>query len=445
MPFLGSKRCHEACEVRIRSYLELKDGHPRAIGHDFVNIHGEDHRRNWGYLMDRTREAFGNDRAWGGKRAVLYNHFVVSPDPKDGVDLDTLRELTMRWVREFFGNDLAAGKLGSYEVAVVYHDDNEGRVPHAHVIVNNTDLDSGRRLQIDNASNLHALPDRLQEIAREMGLRHFDNDEGEAMRRKTMLAGRYFTKEERELMRNGRFCWKQDIANNIQVARRTSRTEGEFIDACAKLGITVETKGEDWVFSHPANPKRWRASGHRIGRSYSRDGLLAAIAGDAGRRAPRSPLVRENVAAHIGDGPLEAYRITQGFVDGMKLAAVVERGVTVAQAAKTLKANDDFGIRCAEDYDREIAKIDAILGSCGEGAAKGYIAQRRILAEAREIAKRGNFFAGIADAGARASAWASLPADEAADSGKARGQDGSIEHGRLREHQRQDRSRGKAR
>lgn len=36
--------------------------------------------------------------------------------------------------------------FGNYEVAVVYHDDNERRIPHAHVVVNNTNLNTGHRL-----------------------------------------------------------------------------------------------------------------------------------------------------------------------------------------------------------------------------------------------------------------------------------------------------------
>ncbi|BDE94863.1 relaxase/mobilization nuclease domain-containing protein [Raoultibacter timonensis] len=432
MPMLGSKRSHEACGVRIRDYLELKDGRPRAIAHDFVNIHGKDYQRNWGYVMDRTREEFGNDGAWRGKDAVTYNHFVVSPDPRDGVDVDTLRELTMRWVREFFGDGANAGRLGNFEVAVVYHDDNENHVPHAHVIVNNTDLDSGRRLQIDNATNERTLPNRLQEIAKDMGLRYFDNDVNERIRKEIQQAGRYFTKEERKLLRQGRFSWKQDLANNLQVARRTSRNEAEFLDACDRLGIAVEQKGDDWMFSHPANPERWKVRGYRLGKAYSRTGIAKSIEDDAARMAPRNPQVRENVAARIGDEEIEAFDVLQGFIDSMKLAVVVERGVTVAQAAKTLKVNDDYKIRCAEDYGREIARLDSIIKKLdgGEGS-RGYMAQRKLLAEARDIAAHGSFFANVPDAGARPHGGKPAPAGTG-DQGRKRAQDRNRESGRAR-------------
>ena len=63
---------------------------------------------------------------------------MLSPDPKNHVKLDALRELTVAWVREHFSE---------HEVAIVYHDNNAGRIPHAHVVVNNTNVVTGRRLQ----------------------------------------------------------------------------------------------------------------------------------------------------------------------------------------------------------------------------------------------------------------------------------------------------------
>jgi len=59
--------------------------------------------------------------------AHTYKHYAISPDPRDGIPPDSLRRLATRWAREGFPD---------LQVAIVYHDDNEGHVPHAHVIVN---------------------------------------------------------------------------------------------------------------------------------------------------------------------------------------------------------------------------------------------------------------------------------------------------------------------
>lgn len=82
--------------------------------------------------MDECRHALGCDTLVGGhKRVRTYEHFVLSPDPRDKVSLAMLRELATEWARTYFGN---------YQVAIYYHDDNELHIPHAHLIVNNANL-----------------------------------------------------------------------------------------------------------------------------------------------------------------------------------------------------------------------------------------------------------------------------------------------------------------
>ena len=113
----------------IRNYLE-KNG--RALGRDFLNLPVEEWitedrggatlRVEWDAEMDATRRAYGTDAPWKGMRARTFKHFVISPDPEDAIDMTQLRELSQAW---------AAKHFGSHEVAIVYHDDNEGNIPHA--------------------------------------------------------------------------------------------------------------------------------------------------------------------------------------------------------------------------------------------------------------------------------------------------------------------------
>lgn len=130
----------------VMRYLE-RDG--RALARDYLNIGAQveswqgDLPRygpcDWASEMDAVREASGNGTAWHGKSARTWKHYVLSPDPDNRVDLATLRELAVAWAHEHFPG---------YRVAIVYHDDNEGHIPHAHVVVNNTSLETGRRLQV---------------------------------------------------------------------------------------------------------------------------------------------------------------------------------------------------------------------------------------------------------------------------------------------------------
>ena len=141
----------------VMRYLE-RGG--RALARDFLNLappvagegpgdlpeHGP---YDWAAAMDATRAAAGNDLPWRGRAARTWKHYVISPDPRNGVSLDELRELATAWARRWFPD---------CEVAVVYHDDNAGRIPHAHVVVNNTVL-------LDGQAPPGARPPRAQPLA----------------------------------------------------------------------------------------------------------------------------------------------------------------------------------------------------------------------------------------------------------------------------------------
>ena len=81
----------------ICRYLTRKN---RALASDYINIDVPDPMHpdaafDWARVMDSTRRAFGNDLPWRGKRVRTYKHYVVSPDPKDGIGLEALRELSL--------------------------------------------------------------------------------------------------------------------------------------------------------------------------------------------------------------------------------------------------------------------------------------------------------------------------------------------------------------
>lgn len=165
--------------------LYLKRG-GRALTTDFLNIDApvtgvcdglEDHGRiDWWREMYLTRAAFGNDAAWNGHRSRTWKHYSLSPDPEDGIELARLRRLATAWAKENFGD---------YEVTIVYHDDNEGHIPHAHVVVNNTNLATGRRIQEPDP---RAVKRSVQRPARDMGLLGFEDAPHSAARGCTRTA-----------------------------------------------------------------------------------------------------------------------------------------------------------------------------------------------------------------------------------------------------------------
>ena len=85
----------------ICRYLTHKN---RALASDYINIDVPEGSRefDWAETMDTTRRSFGNDLPWRGKRVRTYKHYVVSPDPKDGIALEALRDLATSWAQEHF-------------------------------------------------------------------------------------------------------------------------------------------------------------------------------------------------------------------------------------------------------------------------------------------------------------------------------------------------------
>ena len=191
----------------------LHDGHgaefDRALAEDFVGI-PPSAQGDWARYMDDLRRAAGCDRRTGGRegKAVTYRHYVLAPDPEDGIDLDTLRAYAKEWVVKAFGPGATA--------AIVYHDDNHERlkkglqgIPHAHICINALNTQTGRMRTSD---------------AREDPL-------------KTMRICR--TKEECAMLAKGFVPYKESIRKAVAKACRTASSWDQFKAALADKGVSV--------------------------------------------------------------------------------------------------------------------------------------------------------------------------------------------------------------
>lgn len=299
----------------ICRYLTKKD---RALAEDYLNIDAPEGARgfDWAAVMDETRRAFGNDIPWRGKRVRTYKHYVISPDPKDGASLSALRELATAWAEEHFSE---------FEVAIIYHDDNERGIPHAHVVVNNTNIETGRRLQDPDPK---ALAESLQSIAERQGLTALRPPEAtgvaaRAQRRNPKRApetyrSEYVRRAEQELVDRGEYSWTDDIRARVRIARTVSRSEAEFRGILSAMGVTVSDNSpraqrRDWIYAFADRPAR-RISGERMGLAYGREHLepLLRAGGirrleDAGERA-----IAEIAKRAVEVGNLEKLRSLSG-------------------------------------------------------------------------------------------------------------------------------------
>lgn len=233
-----------------------------------------------------------NDDPWNGKKARTFKHFVLSPSPEDDVSLEKLRELSQAWVRRFFPD---------YQVAIVYHDDNEGRIPHAHIVVNNTNVVTGRRMHTDDPLELNRA---LQEMAAKRGLDALSNERPKprtgfqrlssngtgAQARPRTLQETYRGRAERRVEEAGGYSWVADIRSRVNVAKNLARSEREFRRILGMMGVDMEdnsphARRQDWIFSLSDAPAR-RVSGERLGASYGKAALERRLVGAKAEHLP---------------------------------------------------------------------------------------------------------------------------------------------------------------
>ncbi|MBQ9006950.1 MAG: relaxase/mobilization nuclease domain-containing protein [Atopobiaceae bacterium] len=356
MPFIKAISGHTRLGAAQR-YLE-KEG--RALARDFLNLDapmeglGDDGLPeygdyDWSSIMDGTREKLGNDRPFKGRKARTYKHYVISPDPRDAVSLSRLRSVTMSWVEENFGD---------YEVAVVYHDDNEHHVPHAHVVVNNTNLDTGRRLQDPDPG---ALNGSLQRIARDAGLTHFVGRLDGAARDETHYRRRAVDRTEASLARRGEYSWVADIRARVDVAKGIAKSPDDFRQALREMGVNVRESASrkgDWVYSLAGTPSR-QVTGSKLGASYTRREVTDWLRSPT-RKAP-GPVTVRNVR-EVAARAIEVKDLRE-LVALSEAVSVVSRG-----GFRSLSAMDSAASRMRGMPNREaaVARLERARQYCAE-------------------------------------------------------------------------------
>lgn len=360
MPFVKPISGHTKLGAAQR-YLE-KEG--RALARDFLNLDapmagiGEDglpeyRDYDWASIMDETREKLGNDSPFKGRKARTYKHYVFSPDPRDAVSLSRLRSVTMSWVEENFGD---------YEVAVVYHDDNEHHIPHAHVIVNNTNLATGRRLQDPDP---RALKRSAQRIAREQGLSCYEDEprdpETGVIPDSEAYAHRNAHIVERDRIARGEYSWVGDIRARVDVAKGIAKSPEDFQQALREMGVNVRESASrkgDWVYSLAGTPSR-QVTGSKLGASYTRREVTGWLRSPA-RRAP-GPVTVRNVR-EVAAGAIEVKDLRE-LVALSEAVSVVSRG-----GFRSLSAMDSAASRMRGMPNREatVARLERVRQYCAE-------------------------------------------------------------------------------
>lgn len=144
----------------------------------------------------------------------------MSPTPEDNLNLEQLQELARAWTQKY---------LPDYQIAIIYHDDNQNGIPHAHIVVNNTNVVTGNRIQIPNPLELNR---GLQDMAEQRGLGYL-RDEVTASDGFGALASKgiepttigqskqdfYLSRAERRVLESGEYSWVNDIRDRVSMAK----------------------------------------------------------------------------------------------------------------------------------------------------------------------------------------------------------------------------------
>lgn len=351
----------------------------RSLACDLINLTpmpGE----TWGEAMDSYRAQGGGKS--GRKRTFI--HFKLSPDPKDNVTLEEMRELATSWAREMFGMDNPA--ICPAQVAIEYHDDNAREIMHAHIVVNNKVFDEhGGTIKI-NRGQWKFLSARAQELAWERGFRGFDanRESVEAGRRQSVPTKQRSprsdarTMAERKMSRE-RLSWKQEIRDAIAVACNLCDTTDQVIAMLENSGIHCEPRrakrvkpGSEWVFYYPQpdvalERNKKRVSSGRLGRRYTRQGIEEQIALSVYRRWAIEDRRDEVLAAGLvdvfrGDADFTLRELSDS------LSAVNVLKVTTREQAEKMferKAAEERKLidagRPTDDVAKHIRWLDAVI------------------------------------------------------------------------------------
>ena len=391
MPIVKMQNRKIACARPKGIQWYIEDKVPgRCLAKEFLNMMAW-RTAEWAKDFDRRRMIEGNDRPYHGKPAVQYVHAEISPDPRDAVTVEEMVSFAREWAAHWFGDDFKPGKLGCFQVAIGIHDDNENGIMHAHVVVNNTDLLTGKRLHFNRDDN-RAVQDQAQDLARDRGWYYFDYtkdhhwikveaDREPSERRAMLQVGKASTIAERRMADRGVDVWKDRLRDRIFSAKSISRNERQFISACEEMGIGVQENADsDLVYSIDWEGGKKKAAGANLGRGWKGKGV-------EGRRTLAKQMPREDARA------LRA-NVLKVFSE-MRTWEVKASGVAEHEIAQALLTMHRWHVWTHDGLDRAARKcakrLHATEGKEKEAVKEDY----RKLIEAKKTVAKADLVRGI--------------------------------------------------
>lgn len=266
--------------AQIKNYLE-RDG--RAVTFD---CSPDVDPKRWDESFDLVRKAWGKDT---GRK---YYHFIVSPDPKDGINVQAARELAYAWVENRYPDS---------QWAIETHIDNG--IPHAHIVMNSVCPTTGKKLHLSN-SDVRRDACELQRLCKERGVSAFDNyrivrdgdgewiaksaipvRDDECSRRRPREAQRSRRRKQEWMREKGIHLWTDDMREAVERALSGCGTWGAFERALASEGYAININRRGVLTFYPPEGAGYAVKGYKLDDSYTVEGIRRRLAPQLDGRA----------------------------------------------------------------------------------------------------------------------------------------------------------------
>lgn len=289
----------------LRGYLDRSNERHEVADMDSQHLNDP---ANWEREFDRTREAYGHNRAGkAGAKCTYCYHQIIAFNPSE-CDLNGGRltaqdcmGFAREWVERYYPNQEAVWALHREHCAA----DGTDRWA-VHVAINRTDLETGKRLDEGRASRqkvLHA--SRMRGMDERWGLAQMEKGARNSAHHARQQSRGERRAREAGLARSPRF--ETDLDHVRRVVRESVQevARGGETNKMRALNESLERKGvhmrlsrdktlksRDLVFEYrptgtgagkgPKRPRKASISGRKIGRGYSLTGIQRGL-GIAGR------------------------------------------------------------------------------------------------------------------------------------------------------------------
>lgn len=362
-------------------YNTEKDGRERDAEKVLVDGVGCD--------AETAREEMAAMRQYWGKDSGLKGYtFLQSFSPEDmagGLTMAQANQIGRDTLERFMLMDGRGYAAGTYQATVCTQCDGEGGLIHNHIVINNLDISTGKKLAGMHQAlwDFRACSDERCRVA---GL--------SVVGEKSNCDVRY-THTEGALADKGVLSWKERIRQALEQEMPLSRTADELAARLSRRGIGMELRGKRHVtYSIMDGGKMRKARGRSLGGAYDRaavDGLTRSydsraaelhfswesvvashpeMKGDAGQVSRRAVAVWDNAARRHGyrvPRKRKGKKLEKACFVAMKSSAFLVRGGVALPLRVSGKALQGVG-NVARFVPVVGAPVSVVLTGVGKGA-----------------------------------------------------------------------------